>query len=359
MEVLHDLPLDQILLGDAGTMLRMLPDAAVNCIFADPPYNLQLRGELRRPDDSLVDGVDDDWDRFDDFAAYDAFTRDWLSECHRVLNKDGTIWVIGSYHNIFRIGAMLQDLGFWILNDVIWRKTNPMPNFKGRRFTNAHETMIWAAKSKTSRYKFNYQSMKSLNDDLQMRSDWTLPLCTGAERLRNTHGLKLHPTQKPEALLHRVIMAATAPGDVILDPFLGTGTTAAVAKRLHRHFIGIERHPAYVEAAWGRLAAEIPAPQASVNAPPRGREAPRIAFGSFVERGIIKPGTELMDRQRRIAAEVMADGTLLSGAHRGSIHQVGAAVQNAPSCNGWIFWHLERGGEFLPIDVLRKGSPEA
>jgi modification methylase len=330
----------------------------VHCIFADPPYNLQLRGELRRPDDSLVDGVDDDWDRFDDFAAYDSFTRDWLGECLRVLNKDGTIWVIGSYHNIFRIGAMLQDLGFWILNDVIWRKSNPMPNFKGRRFTNAHETMIWAAKSKTSRYKFNYQSMKSLNDDLQMRSDWTLPLCTGAERLRNAHGLKLHPTQKPEALLHRVIVAATNPGDIILDPFLGTGTTAAVAKRLHRHFIGIERHPAYVEAAWGRLAAEVPAPQASVNAPPRGREAPRIAFGSFVERGIIKPGTVLMDKQRREAAEVMADGTLLSGAHRGSIHQVGAAVQNAPSCNGWTFWHFERDGVLLPLDVLRKESAE-
>ena len=260
VEVLRELPLDQILLGDAGQMLRMLPDGSVNCVFADPPYNLQLRGELRRPDDSLVDGVDDDWDRFDDFAAYDAFTRDWLSQCHRILTKDGTIWVIGSYHNIFRIGAILQDLGFWILNDVIWRKTNPMPNFRGRRFTNAHETMIWAAKSKTSRYKFNYQSMKSLNDDLQMRSDWTMPLCTGPERLRNIHGLKLHPTQKPEALLHRVILSSTSPGDIIVDPFLGTGTTAAVAKRLHRHFVGIERHPAYVEAAWARLAAETPAP---------------------------------------------------------------------------------------------------
>ena len=253
VEVLRELPLDQILLGDAGHMLRMLPDASVNCVFADPPYNLQLRGELRRPDDSLVDGVDDDWDRFDDFASYDAFTRDWLGECRRILRKDGTLWVIGSYHNIFRIGAILQDLGFWILNDVIWRKTNPMPNFRGRRFTNAHETMIWAAKSKESRYKFNYQAMKALNDDLQMRSDWTMPLCTGSERLRNTHGLKLHPTQKPEALLHRVILSSTSPGDIIVDPFLGTGTTAAMAKRLHRHFIGIERHPAYVEAAWGRL----------------------------------------------------------------------------------------------------------
>ena len=358
VEMPCELPLDQILLGDAGAMLRMLPDASVNCVFADPPYNLQLRGELRRPDDSLVDGVDEDWDRFTDFAAYDTFTRDWLGECYRILQKDGTIWVIGSYHNIFRIGAMMQDMGFWILNDVIWRKTNPMPNFRGRRFTNAHETMIWAAKSPQSRYKFNYQAMKTLNDDVQMRSDWTLPLCTGGERLKNAHGLKLHPTQKPEALLHRVIMAATAPGDVIVDPFLGTGTTAAVAKRLHRHFIGIERHPAYVEAAWGRLKAEARAPKTAVVAPPAGREAPRIAFGSFVERGIIPPGTQVMDKQRRVAAEVTAEGGLVSGPHRGSIHQVGAAVQNAPSCNGWTFWHFERAGALVPLDVLRKENTE-
>lgn len=354
LESFRELPLDQILLGDAGQMLRMLPDASVNCVFADPPYNLQLRGELRRPDDSLVDGVDDDWDKFTDFAAYDAFTRDWLGECKRVLRKDGTLWVIGSYHNIFRIGSILQDLGFWILNDVIWRKSNPMPNFKGRRFTNAHETMIWAAKGQDSRYKFNYQSMKSLNDDLQMRSDWTLPLCTGPERLRNAHGLKLHPTQKPEALLHRVIMAATAPGDVILDPFLGTGTTAAVAKRLHRHFIGIERHPAYVEAAWGRLQAERAAPEHTVKAPLAGREAPRIPFGNFVENGAIPPGTKLYDRARKFTAEVTADATLVSGPHRGSIHQVGAAIQNAPSCNGWTYWHFERDGKLVALDVLRK-----
>jgi len=357
VEVLRELPLDQILLGDAGNMLRMLPDASVTCVFADPPYNLQLRGELRRPDDSLVDGVDDDWDKFTDFAAYDAFTRDWLSECQRVLIKDGTIWVIGSYHNIFRIGAILQDLGFWILNDVIWRKSNPMPNFRGRRFTNAHETMIWAAKSQNSRYKFNYQAMKSLNDDLQMRSDWTMPLCTGPERLRNAHGLKLHPTQKPEALLHRVILASTAPGDIILDPFLGTGTTAAVAKRLHRHFIGIERHPAYVEAAWGRLRAMQAAPAEAINAPPAGRDAPRIAFGTFVESGALPAGTRLFDRQRRVTATVNADATLVSGPHRGSIHQVGAALQNAPSCNGWTFWHFERDGRLIPLDTLRKPPP--
>ncbi len=359
VEVLRELPLDQILLGDAGQMLRMLPDASVNCVFADPPYNLQLRGELRRPDDSLVDGVDEEWDRFTDFAAYDEFTRDWLGECHRVLNKDGTLWVIGSYHNIFRIGAILQDLGFWILNDVIWRKSNPMPNFRGRRFTNAHETMIWAARSKTSRYKFNYQAMKSLNDDLQMRSDWTMPLCTGPERLRNVHGLKLHPTQKPEALLHRVILSSTGPGDVVVDPFLGTGTTAVVAKRLGRHFIGIERHPAYVEAAWGRLKEADALPPHVILAPPSGRDTPRIAFGSFVESGVLKPGTVLCDRARRVAATITPDGTLVSGPHRGSIHQVGAAVQNAPSCNGWTFWHFERDGALLAIDALRKEMPPA
>jgi modification methylase len=357
VEVPRELPLDQILLGDAGHMLRMLPDASVHCVFADPPYNLQLRGELRRPDDSLVDGVDDDWDKFTDFAAYDAFTRDWIGECQRILNKDGTLWVIGSYHNIFRIGTILQDFGFWILNDVIWRKSNPMPNFRGRRFTNAHETMIWAARGKNSRYKFNYQAMKSLNEDLQMRSDWTIPLCTGPERLRNAHGLKLHPTQKPEALLHRVILAATAPGDIIVDPFLGSGTTAVVAKRLHRHFIGIERHPAYVEAAWGRLRAMQAAPAAAVNAPPAGRETPRVAFGTFVESGTLPAGTKLYDRQRRVMASVNADGSLVSGAHRGSIHQVGAAVQNAPSCNGWVYWHFERDGRLVALDVLRKDVP--
>ncbi len=292
-------------------MMGMLPPASVHCVFADPPYNLQLRGELRRPDDSLVDGVDDDWDRFADFAAYDAFTRAWLRRCRRLLRKDGTIWVIGAYHNIFRIGAILQDLGFWILNDVVWRKTNPMPNFRGRRFTNAHETLIWAARGQDSRYQFNYQAMKALNDDLQMRSDWLLPLCTGPERLRNQHGLKLHPTQKPEALLHRVLLASTAPGDVVLDPFLGTGTTAAVAKRLHRHFIGIERHPAYAEAALGRVRRERPRRPGGGHRAHQARRA-RLSFGSFVERGLVAPGTVLTDRQRRVRATVTADGTLVS-----------------------------------------------
>jgi modification methylase len=357
LDISRDLPLDQILRGDCVEMMRMLPTASVHCVFADPPYNLQLRGELRRPDDSLVDGVDDDWDKFTDFAAYDEFTRTWLIEVRRLLRKDGTLWVIGSYHNIFRIGAILQDLGFWILNDVIWRKSNPMPNFRGRRFTNAHETLIWAARQQDSRYRFNYAAMKALNDDLQMRSDWLIPLCTGEERLRNAHGLKLHPTQKPEALLHRILLASTQIGDVLLDPFLGSGTSAAVAKRLHRHFVGIERHPAYVEAAWGRIRRQKPAPAEAMEATPTRRDAPRISFGSLVERAAITPGTILSDRQRRVAATVMADGTLTCGPHRGSIHRVGAAVQNAPSCNGWTFWHMERAGVLVPIDVLRDIAP--
>ena len=358
MDLVRDLPLDQLLLGDSVTLMRMLPPASVHCVFADPPYNLQLRGELRRPDDSVVDGVDEDWDRFADFPAYDAFTREWLGECRRLLRKDGTLWVIGAYHNIFRIGAILQDMGFWILNDVIWRKSNPMPNFRGRRFTNAHETLIWAARQRDSRHRFNYQAMKALNGEIQMRSDWLLPLCTGPERLRNQHGLKLHPTQKPEALLHRVLLASTAPGEIVLDPFAGTGTTAVVAKRLHRHFIGIERHPAYVEAAWGRIRATPRASEGAVATTPTRRDAPRVPFGSLVERGLVTPGTLLFDRQRRVSAVVAADGSITAGTVRGSIHQVGAAVQNAPSCNGWTFWHMEQNGALVPIDQLR-GEPAA
>jgi modification methylase len=359
VEVVRELPLDQVLLGDCVPLMRMLPPASVHCVFADPPYNLQLRGELRRPDDSLVDGVDDDWDRFPDFAAYDSFTRDWLGECRRLLRKDGTLWVIGAYHNIFRIGAILQDLGFWVLNDVIWRKSNPMPNFRGRRFTNAHETLIWAARQRDSRHRFNYQAMKALNDDIQMRSDWFIPLCTGPERLRNQHGLKLHPTQKPEALLHRALLAATAPGEIVLDPFFGTGTTGVVARRLHRHFIGIERHPAYVEAAWGRIRGTSPAPAEGMATARNRREVPRVPFGSLVERGLVPPGTRLYDRQRRVSATVAADGTIGAGGTRGSIHQVGAAVQNAPSCNGWMFWHLEREGALIPLDRLRTEATTA
>ncbi len=349
-----DLTFDQVLVGDCIETLRSLPPASVHAVFADPPYNLQLKGELRRPDSSVVDAVDDAWDRFDDFAAYDAFTREWLAECRRVLRKDGTIWVIGSYHNVFRLGTALQDLGFWLLNDVIWRKANPMPNFRGRRFTNAHETLIWAARGPESRYRFNYQAMKALNDELQMRSDWFIPLCTGAERLRDAAGAKLHPTQKPEALLHRVILACTQPGEVVLDPFLGSGTTAAVARRLGRRFIGIEREEAYAAAARERIAAVEPLPESAALALPGKREQPRIAFGVLVERGLVPAGATLTDRHRRWRAVVGADGTLRCGGATGSIHKVGAELQQAPSCNGWTFWFLEtRDGRLRLLDELR------
>ncbi|WP_424811444.1 site-specific DNA-methyltransferase [Roseococcus sp. YIM B11640] len=349
-----DVPLDKILVGDCIETLRALPPASVHAVFADPPYNLQLRGNLHRPDHSLVDAVDDEWDRFADFATYDAFTREWLTECRRVLRKDGTLWLIGSYHNIFRLGTALQDLGFWILNDVIWRKANPMPNFRGRRFTNAHETLIWAARGQEAKYRFNYAQMKALNDDLQMRSDWFIPLCTGNERLRDEAGNKVHPTQKPEALLHRVLLSCTQRGDVVLDPFLGSGTTAAVAKRLGRRFIGIERDPTYAAAARRRLETIEPVSDEVASATPIKREQPRVPFGSLVERGMVAAGATLSDRHRRWAATVMADGSLTCGSARGSIHAVGAAVQEAPSCNGWTFWHLvQADGTLRLLDSFR------
>jgi len=343
-----------ILEGDCIEQLAALPDGCVDVVFADPPYNLQLAGELTRPNNSRVDGVDDDWDKFDTLQAYDEFTRAWLTEAHRALSDDGTLWVIGSYHNIFRVGAILQDLGFWILNDVVWRKSNPMPNFRGRRFTNAHETMIWASKNQDSKYTFNYEAMKALNDDLQMRSDWLLPICNGGERLKNDDGKKAHPTQKPEALLHRVVLASSRVGDVILDPFFGSGTTGAVAKQLGRDFIGIERDPDYIELAKKRIAKTRRIDETDLLETPSKREQPRIPFGWLVERGLLRPGEKLYAPNRRHAAKVRADGTIVTGEDRGSIHKMGAAVQGAPACNGWTFWHVDIEGKLVPIDVLRQ-----
>ena len=343
-----------VMLGDCTELMERLPEGSVDMIFADPPYNLQLDGELLRPNNSRVDGVDDAWDRFDSLAVYDEFTRRWLRAARRVLREDGTLWVIGSYHNIFRVGAILQDLQYWILNDVIWRKSNPMPNFRGRRFTNAHETLIWAAKDKDARYTFNYQAMKSLNEDLQMRSDWLLPICSGGERLKDGAGRKAHSTQKPEALLHRAILAATKPGDLVLDPFLGSGTTAAVAKRLGRRYLGIEREPHYAEIARKRIAKVRPIDDLALIETPSKREQPRIPFGTLVERGLLEPGTVLYSPNRRWRARVRADGTLISSDFKGSIHQVGAHVQGAPACNGWQFWCLDVEGRLVPIDMLRQ-----
>ena len=345
---------NKILQGACVDVLNLLPAESVDMIFADPPYNLQLGGELLRPNNTKVDGVDHEWDRFDGFKEYDEFSTAWLTAARRVLKPNGTLWVIGSYHNIYRVGTTLQDIGYWMLNDVVWRKTNPMPNFRGRRFTHAHETMLWVAKDKDSKYRFNYESMKAMNDDLQMRSDWMLPLCTGGERLKEGNGKKAHPTQKPEALLHRVIMASTDVGDVILDPFFGTGTTGAMAKKLGRSFIGIERDSSYVKLARDRISkTQQLAADEFLNTPSK-RTEPRIPFGSLVEKGLLAPGQKLTDMRRRHIARIRADGTLVSAEFKGSIHQVGAQVQKAPACNGWQFWCVEQQGELVPIDVYRQ-----
>ncbi|MFW2831254.1 site-specific DNA-methyltransferase [Sphingomonas sp. ID0503] len=344
---------DRIIESDCVAAMASLPDACVDMVFADPPYNLQLGGDLFRPEGGRVDAVDDDWDKFDSNAAYDRFTHAWLAEARRILKPNGTLWVIGSYHNIFRVGAALQDRGFWILNDIVWRKTNPMPNFKGTRFTNAHETLIWASKSEEARYTFNYQAMKALNDELQMRSDWVLPICAGQERLK-VNGVKAHPTQKPEALLYRILLATTKPGDLVLDPFFGTGTTGAVARRLGRRWIGIEREQKYVAVARERIAATLPLDESAMTVMASKRQSPRVAFGALVEAGLIPPGTEVMDAKRRWTALVRADGSLAREAATGSIHKLGADLQNAPSCNGWTFWHIEHEGTFKPIDALRQ-----
>jgi len=347
------LPLDTLLQGDCIAILRTLPDASVDMVFADPPYNLQLGGDLFRPEGGRVDAVDNDWDQFDSYGAYDAFCREWLAECRRILKPDGTIWVIGSYHNIFRVGALMQDQGFWILNDIVWRKANPMPNFKGTRFTNAHETLIWASQGEKARYTFNYRAMKTLNDELQMRSDWVLPICAGPERLKKD-GHKAHPTQKPEALLYRVMLACTRPGDVIVDPFFGTGTTGAVAKRLGRHWIGIERESAYVEVAKERIASALPLDESALEIMQSPKSQPRVAFGTLVETGMIAPGATVTDPKGRWRAHVRADGSLECNGQIGSIHKLGAVLQGAPSCNGWTFWQIEHEGRTKALDDLRQ-----
>ncbi len=348
------LPLNEILAGDCIEVMNRLPEASVDLIFADPPYNLQLRGDLHRPDNSKVDAVDDAWDQFGSFDHYDSFTRDWLAAARRILKPNGAIWVIGSYHNVFRLGAELQNQGFWILNDVVWRKSNPMPNFRGKRLTNAHETLIWASKSEGAKYTFNYEALKALNEGVQMRSDWVLPICTGNERLKDDAGDKAHPTQKPESLLHRIILGTTNAGDVVLDPFFGTGTTGAVAKMLGRDFIGIEREEAYRAAAKKRIDKVRKFDREALEITGSKRAEPRVPFGQLVERGMLRPGEELYSIGNRFKAKVRADGTLVGNDVKGSIHQVGAHLEGAPSCNGWTYWHFKRDGKMVPIDLLRQ-----
>jgi modification methylase len=348
-----DLPLGQIIQDDCIAAMAKLPDACVDMVFADPPYNLQLGGELFRPEGGRVDACDDEWDKFATFEAYDRFTRAWLKEARRILKPNGTIWVIGSYHNIFRVGASMQDQGYWILNDIIWRKSNPMPNFRGTRFTNAHETLIWASRSEDSRYTFNYRAMKALNEELQMRSDWVLPICAGGERVKDG-GLKAHPTQKPEALLYRVLLACTNKGDVVLDPFFGTGTTGAVARRLGRQWIGIERETRYIRVARERIDSTLELDESAMKVMASRATQPKLPFGTLVESGQIMPGSFITDSKRRWNARVLADASVEHEGHQGSIHKIGATVQGAPACNGWTFWHVEREGVLVPLDTLRQ-----
>jgi modification methylase len=344
---------NRVVVGDCLEELARLPAESADLVFADPPYNLQLERDLLRPNNTVVDGVDDAWDKFASFAEYDRFCRSWLGECQRILKPNGGIWVIGSYHNIFRLGAVLQDLGFWIQNDIVWRKVNPMPNFRGKRFTNAHETLIWAGRDRKSRVTFNYEAMKVLNDDLQMRSDWLFPICAGPERLKDAAGHKAHPTQKPEALLYRVLLASTNVGDLVLDPFFGTGTTGAAAKRLGRRWLGIERDAAYAAAAETRIDRVRPLPPSALETARGKRAEPRVPFGTIIELGILEPGRELTDERGRIRAEVRADGTLAAAGRQGSIHRLGAELQGKTACNGWTFWHFEVEGQRKPIDALR------
>ena len=344
---------NRIINGDSLKELKNIPSESFDLIFADPPYNLQLKKELNRPDSSKVNAVNDEWDKFESFKSYDEFTLNWLSECKRILKKDGTIWVIGSYHNIFRVGCKIQDLGFWILNDVIWNKNNPMPNFRGTRFTNAHETLIWASKSEKSKYTFNYQSLKCLNDDLQMRSTWKLPICSGNERLKQK-GKKVHSTQKPEALLHRILLASSNKNDFILDPFSGSGTTAVVAKKLGRIFLGIEKDKNYFEASIRRVKNTKPIEENYLDTLKNNRSKPRVPFGSLVEMGVIRPGTEIYDKKKKINAKIMVDGSIKYQETEGSIHKIAAKILGAESCNGWTYWYYKSGNSLKSIDELRQ-----
>ena len=345
--------LNKIINGDSLKVLKKIPSKTFDLIFADPPYNLQIGKRLKRPDDSKVNGVNDKWDHFESFNDYDNFCKKWLEECKRVLKDNGSIWVIGTYHNIFRLGYHIQNMGFWILNDVIWKKNNPMPNFRGTRFTNAHETLIWASKNKKSKYTFNYQSLKCLNDDLQMRSDWTLPICNGSERVKK-NGKKVHSTQKPESLLLRILLASTNKNDFVFDPFLGTGTTAVVAKKLGRNYFGIEREKKYFNTAKQRLEKTIKIEDHYLDTVKNNKSKPRIPFGSLVELGIVKPGMNIFDDKRKVNAKIMADGSIKYQNSEGSIHKIAAKIMGSESCNGWTFWHYNNEGSILPIDNLRQ-----
>tara|TARA_B110000438_G_scaffold58876_1_gene58955 strand:+ start:2007 stop:3086 length:1080 start_codon:yes stop_codon:yes gene_type:complete len=344
---------NSIVQGDSLELLKQIPAKSVDLVFADPPYNLQLKDILYRPDQTTVEAVTNDWDKFDTYQAYDNFCIVWLKECKRILKDGGALWVIGSYHNILRLGTSIQDLGYWILNDIIWHKTNPMPNFRGTRFTNAHETLLWCTTSRKAKYTFNYQNLKELNEGKQMRSDWHIPICAGKERLRESNNQRSHPTQKPEALLYRILLASSQKGDIILDPFLGSGTTAVVAKKLQRNFIGFEQDKKYIKLAKKRLKDTAILDDDVVSMSKSRRDLPKVPFGELVEQGIIPPGAVLTDKKERFKATVSIDGSLKIKGISGSIHQVGAKLQGLPSCNGWDFWHVKEKSSQILLDDIR------
>ncbi len=345
--------INHMIAGDSLAEMAKLPSNCVDLVFADPPYFLQLNQSLQRPDHSIVQGVHENWDKFADFSDYDNFTTQWLEQAKRLMKEDASLWVIGTYHNIYRIGKILQDHNFWLINDVVWVKSNPMPNFRGTRFANAHETLLWAVKSKDAKYHFNYQSLKEMNDGLQMRSDWHMPICTGKERIKDQTGKKAHPTQKPEALLYRILAACSQIGDLVLDPFAGSGTTLAVAKKLGRKFIGIEREPSYIAVAKQRLQAIKPNTDEKYLAIQIQHKNPRIPFGHLLEHGLLNPGDRLTSPDNRFNAKIYADASIAAGEHRGSIHKIGAQLQGTESCNGWTYWHVQHNGRQVPINELR------
>lgn len=347
--------------GDSIACMNKLPAKSVQLVFADPPYNLQLKQDLYRPNNTKVAGVDDEWDKFSSTSAYDDFTTAWLTACRRVMADDATIWVIGSYHNIFRVGRIMMDLGFWVLNDVQWYKTNPMPNFRGVRFTNATETLIWAKKSEQQkRYTFNHQVMKQLNGGKQMTSVWHIPLCTGRERIKNAQGQKAHSTQKPEELLRRVILSSSSEGDVVLDPFLGSGTTSAVAKQLNRKSIGIEQEKEYVEISKTRLRGIQPSAFKHLRVvEPAKQTAAKVTMQQLIWGDYLREKQRLYTKSKQHSAVVLADGSIKNGVGKGSIHKVGALLKNTESCNGWLFWYCNQDGKMVPLDEYRKAYREA
>ena len=345
--------LNSVVHGDCIDKLAQIPDKSIDLIFADPPYNLQLNNRLNRSNRTRVDAVSDKWDKFDNFSEYDKFTYSWLKECKRVLKKDGTIWVIGSYHNIFRVGKIIQDLDFWILNDVLWIKSNPMPNFMGTRFNNAHETMIWASENENSKYTFNYKSMKVFNDDKQLRSDWYIPVCGGEERIKDKYGKRVHSTQKPYELLYRIIMSSSKVGNTVLDPFFGTGTTGAVAKYLGRNFIGIEKEKKYIKIALKRIAKITPLDKKYLTLKIEDKKV-KVPFGNLIESNYIKIGENLYSKNEDIIVIILANATIKFKEEIGSIHTISAKILKRESANGWNYWYVKRDNKLISIDELRQ-----